>query len=198
MSDVEAAYLAAVEPEIRAGEAPFRVQDDQAADWALRKLAALQQAQAERAAFVSRETQRLRDWQHQLDQRDAAEVAFFSGLLEAYYRALQAAGKLGRRKGYPLPRGTLTVQPLGVKWTVDPEALLRWAQSRGLTRTRTEPAWNLISARLTPEALSLGARAIDTQTGEVVDAVRLERLPGEQFKVKLVGEKGEGQDGADV
>jgi uncharacterized small protein (DUF1192 family) len=181
----------------------FVIESDDAANWALRRLAAVEDAHRQRTAFIKAEITRLSDWQADEDAKAARERTFFEGLLRRYLELLREQGKLGRRKSYPLPNGTLGFQARPLDYAVvDGEALLTWACDHNLVRVVYSPEWGDIRRDLHPVAEALGEGAyveeIDETTGEVlrlpVPGVQVSRLPSEAFHIRLPKEKAE--DGA--
>ena len=152
----------------------FQVDDDQKADWALRKIA---EADAEFA--------RMHDWYKQqleaAQQRHDDRVAFFTGLLAAYFGRVPVKDTKTMQK-YALPSGelVLTKEKSDFKAT-DPALLLGWCQENDPTLVAVElkPAWAEIKKRL--QATDAGI--VDTETGALVDGVELITKP-EAFQAK--------------
>jgi Bacteriophage Mu Gam like protein len=168
---------------------PFVVDSDDKADWCLRKIAQLRATQAERAAYVARETGRLTDWQAKEDRQAEQSLEFFTHLLHGYLRGLRDLGTLGQRKSYPLPHGVLKLRAAEVKWARDDTALLPWAKAAGLVRVTESPDWAGIKTRIQPARASAGAEAIDVKTGEVVPGVTVEWPAREVFSVATEGDE---------
>lgn len=167
-----------------AADEAWRITDDSAADWALRRIAQLRRAIEQRKQFVEREIERLRAWQAERDEPDLRTIAFFEGHLRMYFDRLRTEGALGKRKSYKLPHGTLAVRASGPKYERDNEMLLRWAQETGdetLVRITATPAWTEIKKRITvgPD----GRSVIDTVTGEVIPGIEVAEPAGETFSV---------------
>jgi len=124
---------------------------------------------AERAASVAEQIEDLHVWQDQQEAQDQREVAYFEGLLAAYYDCLNATDRLGRKTGYALSGGVLRRRTTGVSWQVKDEApFVEWATAKQLIRTKTEVAWRDLKRRLQPVADQVGAEAIDRVNGEVI------------------------------
>ena len=152
----------------------FTIDNDQKADWALRKIA---EADAELA--------RMQDWYKQqleaAQQRHDDRVAFFTGLLVEYFGKVPVKDTKTTQK-YALPSGelVLTKEKQDFKAT-DPAILLGWCQENDPTLVAVElkPAWAEIKKRLT----TTDAGIVDTETGLIVEGVELITKP-EQFQAK--------------
>jgi Bacteriophage Mu Gam like protein len=159
----------------------FVIENDSQADWALRKLGALQSDDAEREAFVTAELARLEQWEQQQTLKSQRAQEYFTSLLRAYYARLRQAGKVNaRNKTYSLPHGKLSMRTHEPQWLRDAPALLAWADELGLVLIKKELDWPALKARLIPD----GTGAIDAQTGEVIPGLTLARAPGETFAAK--------------
>jgi hypothetical protein len=178
--DMDAEQLAATGPDA-ADSTAFVIENDSQADWALRKLVALQSDDAEREAFVTAELARLEQWEQQQTLKSQRAQEYFTSLLRAYYARLRQAGKVNaRNKTYSLPHGKLSMRAHEPQWLKDAPALLAWADELGLVLIKKEVDWPAIKARLIPD----GTGAVDAQTGEVIPGLTLARAPGETFSAK--------------
>ena len=152
----------------------FQVDDDQKADWALRKIA---EADAELDRLQAWYSQQLETARQRHDDR----VNLFQGLLARYFATVPAKDTKTMRK-YALPSGelVLTKEKSDFKAT-DPALLLGWCQENAPTLVAVElkPAWAEIKKRLQV----IDAGIVDTETGALVDGVELITKP-EAFQAK--------------
>ncbi|MDP3702895.1 MAG: host-nuclease inhibitor Gam family protein, partial [Candidatus Omnitrophota bacterium] len=163
----------------------FTIDSDGAADWAVRKIGEAEARMRRDAATVRAEAERWEAWQAKRDEQNQATIDYMQSRLSAYYDQIKAEGLLPRKsRSYKLPHGVLQARTHAIKWHRDEARLLEWARGVGLVRTREEPEWNEIVKRLAPEAQQIGAAAIDTATGEVVEGVTVEELPKDVFNAK--------------
>ena len=167
----------------------WRIEDDGRADYALRKIGALESSKAKRAAYVAAEIERLQAWQSHEDQQDQRGIDFFTSHLSRYADQLVADGVLhAKRKSYKLPHGTLQFRAKAITFARNAEELLPWAVALGLIRTKTEVDWEAVKARLVIaiEVTAIGERhtVIDQGTGEVVPGVTVESPAHDEFSVK--------------
>src|SRR5690606_19719631 len=157
-------YLRYVEEQIEAQDEGFRIDSDDKAEWAVRKIKLAQIAIEKRRQFVQAEIERLQAWQQMMDERDQATIDWMTSLLRPYFEALRP--QLGKRKSYSLPSGTLQVRTAQVSYARDEEQLLTYARQIGLVKIRESVDWAEIKKRLQPAGNHPGAPVVDTETGE--------------------------------
>lgn len=176
-------YLHYVEEQIEAHDEIFRIDNDDKAEWAIRKIKQAQQNIERRKAFVQAQIERLQAWQQMMDERDQATIDRMTGLLQPYFEALRPT--LGRRKSYSLPSGVLQVRTAQVSYARDEEQLLPYARKIGLVKVKETPDWAEIKKRLQPAGETPGAPVVDTETGEIVPGVTVAEPEREVFSVKV-------------
>src|SRR5690606_29158508 len=179
-------YLRYVEEQMEAHDDGFKIDNDDKAEWAVRKIRQAQLAIEKRRQFVQAEIERLQAWQQMMDERDQATIDRMTGLLQPYFEALRPA--LGRRKSYSLPSGTLQVRTAQVSYARDEEQLLPYARQIGLVKVKETPDWAEIKKRLQPAGETPGAPVVDTETGEIVPGVTVQEPEREVFSVKVEAE----------
>lgn len=173
-------YLRYVEEQMETQDEGFRIDSDDKAEWAVRKIRQAQLAIEKRRQFVQAEIERLQAWQQMMDERDQATINRMTGLLQPYFEALRPS--LGKRKSYRLPSGVLQVRASGPKFERNDEQLLPWAKAVGLVRIKEQPDWSAIKDRLhVTDSLAV----VDRETGEVVPGVVVVEPAGETFSVKV-------------
>lgn len=174
------------------GASHFRIESDDLAEWALRKIRRVQREISSRAEFIEKQKSLLTTWQESLDVQAQRTQMFFEGLLHGYLLRLQESGKLGRKKSWALPNGTLQLRISPPQYAVvDAAAFLAWCQDHQLTEVVITPKWGEAKKRFSETAH--GVEAIDRETGEViadqVPGIIVARPERETFSVKLVNEK---------
>jgi hypothetical protein len=150
----------------------FRLEDDSAAAWAMRKLRAARLRMASNEQLAAEERFRIQQWLDQVQAPLEREVTYFEAILTHY--ALAVREEEGR-KSVSLPAGTVTTRPGNPKWQVDDD-FVPWAKNNAphLLRVKTEPALSEIKKRLLPRD---DGTAIDGATGEVVPGVSVASQP---------------------
>lgn len=145
----------------------FRVEDDDAANWALRKLRAIRARQTDHERLAEGEIARVRDWLAEVVGPLQRDAAFFEGLLADYARRCRENPDDGR-KTISLPSGSVTTRQGSPRWTVNPDAFLPWARQNfpDLIRVREEPDLASIKAAAT----AVDERAV-TAAGEIIPGI---------------------------
>lgn len=143
----------------------FRVHDDQAAAWAMRRLFSIENKIGEYQRIADAERTRIEDWLTEVNSPLAKSRDYFVGLLMDYARRQRDEDG---RKSIPLPHGKITSRSTQPKWHVREDEVLPWAR-------QTHP--DVIAVK---ESLSLTAmkdrfqvvegRVID-ENGEVVPGI---------------------------
>lgn len=180
-------YLRYVEEQMGTQDEGFRIDSDDKAEWAVRKIRQAQTDIEERRAFVQAQIESLQTWQRTMDERDQATIDRMKSLLHPYFEALRP--QLGKRKSYSLPSGTLQVRTSQVQFARDDAKLIEAYRAAGLVKLKESPDWAAIKKRLKPVDNKPGAAVVDVETGEVVEGVTVAEPEKETFSVKVeVGE----------
>lgn len=149
----------------------FRVNDDSAAVWAMRKLAAIQAKQRELTRIADREVQRITEWIEAETKPLERRAAFFEGLLVDYGRRQRMDEG---RKSINLPHGKITTRAGADKWHIAADQTLEWLKANGmesLIRVKEEPALSLIK-----DAMQVSEGRAIAPTGEVVPGIVIESV----------------------
>lgn len=171
----------------------WSVTDDGSADYALRKLGALQASQAKRAAYVAAEIERLQAWAQHEDAQDQRGIDFFTSHLSRYADQLVADGTIhAKRKSYKLPHGTLSFRAKATAFEVtNQDEFLRWAQRTDtrFVRSKVEVDWASLKAALVLQAdQTVCAEIVNEETGEVasveVYGLRVKSPAHDEFQAK--------------
>ena len=167
--------MAIAQSAMESGEERFRVENDQQADWCLRKI-----------AEADRELERMKGWYEM--QTEAAQkehdsrVNYFTCLLQDYFSTVPVHETKTMEK-YQLPSGELVLNKAKADFVkADEEKLLKWCADNDpyLIKVTTAPKWGDLKKRLTV----IEGKAVDADTGLFVDGVEIEDKPKE-FKVKV-------------
>lgn len=176
-------YLRYVEEQIEAQDEGFRIDSDDKAEWAVRKIKLAQLAIEKRRQFVQAEIERLQAWQQMMDERDQATIDWMTSLLRPYFESLRP--QLGKRKSYSLPSGVLQVRTAQVSYARDEEQLLPYARQIGLVKVKESVDWAELKKRLKPAGERPGDPVVDAETGEIVPGVTVQEPEREVFSVKV-------------
>ncbi len=141
----------------------FRIEVDDVASWALRKLARLRMDQHRDDTTAALEHERIAAWRDDQAAHRAHDVEFFTAHLVDYARRQRALG----RKSVPLPPGTLKTRENAERIQVsDAEAFVTWARSGAaldLVRERPVPDMTAIA-----KALTIAGDAVVDESGVIV------------------------------
>lgn len=176
-------YLRYVEEQIEAHDDGFKIDNDNTAEWAVRKIRQAKESIEKRRQFVEAEIERLRRWQETMDERDQATIDRMTSLLRPYFESLRP--QLGKRKSYSLPSGVLQVRTAQVSYARDEEQLLTYARQIGMLKVRESVDWAELKKRLRPASDHVGAPVVDVETGEIVPGVTVQEPEREVFSVKV-------------
>jgi hypothetical protein len=159
-------------------EEGFRVDDDQKADWALRKLAVIRRKQAENQSIFDAELARIKEWLSKVNTALERDSAYFEAVLTPYALQQRSEG----RKTVTLPHGTLktTAGQSHIEFK-DESKFIEWAKVNdpALLRIKTDVDKSALKVLISEEGV-----LISTQ-GEIIPDVEV--IPG-QTSVKFITE----------
>ena len=147
----------------------FRVEDDGAAAWAMRKLRTIRSKQAENAQLYADELARLDLWLDEVNKPLDNDANYFESLLNDYAIRCRDNSEDGR-KSLNLPTGKVTTRSGTAKWEVDSESFMAWAKTNqpDLIRIKEEPNIQAIK-----EFTYWKDDVAITAEGEVIPGVRI-------------------------
>lgn len=170
----------------------FRIQDDNQADWALRKIARARQDLKEAEETAAIEIEKINRW---LDgQRDESlrTERFFTALLQEYYEPRFMTNP--DKKTYKLPSGKVQRRTQQPQFDRDNEALLAWLKQRGMTdyvEVKETPKWG----ELKQQVQVVGEHVVIKDgplKGEIVDGVEVVHRPPIFRVITTEGDDGNG------
>lgn len=162
--------------------APWRIADDGAADWAVRKIAEERAEPARIRELAETEIERIEAKLAAAEKRCENGTKFLTSKLSEYFKTVpHKATKT--KESYRLLSGTLTMKIGGVQMKQDDEALLAFLKQSGnddMIQTVEKPRWGEYKKRLAIQ----GGQVVDTETGELVEGVSVIEKPN-VFSVDL-------------
>ncbi|HQE04583.1 MAG TPA: host-nuclease inhibitor Gam family protein [Bacillota bacterium] len=170
----------------------FRIQDDNQADWALRKIARARQDMKEAEETAAMEIEKINRW---LDgQRDESlrTERFFTALLQEYYEPRFMTNP--DKKTYKLPSGKVQRRTQQPQFDRDNEALLAWLKQREMTdyiEVKESPKWG----ELKQQVQVVGEHVVIKDgplKGEIIDGVEVVHRPPTFRVVTTEGDDGNG------
>lgn len=100
----------------------FQIQDDQGAEWALKKIREAREEQVKWETFYAERLEAVR-------QKTQETVDYMTGLLQMYFASVPHRVTKGGTEKYALPSGELICKPAGIDYERDEGALLSWCEA---------------------------------------------------------------------
>ena len=144
----------------------FKVDNDQKADWAIRKLSKIRKQQAINKAIFDKEVIRVTEWLSKVNANLDGDALYFEAVLTPY--ALQE--RFNGRKSLVLPHGTVKTTAGRPKIEFESEeGFIEWAKVNdpALLRVKTE-----IDKKTLNELITDDNKVISTQ-GEIIPSVKV-------------------------
>ena len=157
----------------------FVIDNDMKADWAVRRIAAIEAETQRMLDFYKDQSEKLKA---QCDQR----TAYFKGLLQRYLMTVPARETKTQMK-HSLPSADLVLRKPALKYEHDDQQLLKWLQQNDMsefTQVKITPAWGELKKHLSV----VGDSVILTDTGEIVEGVTA-GMSDPEFVVKVKEEE---------
>jgi len=159
----------------------FTIDDEQKANWALRKIRKLTEKRKANIQLAEAEIERINTWLKEVNGDLEQSIDYFTGLLEGYHR--QVLEQDPKAKTIKLPYGKLKMRAQQPEFIRDNDKLLSWLKQSNKTDyivVKESPDW----AQLKKTLQVAGNALVDTETGEVVEGVEVvEREP--KFSVEV-------------
>lgn len=144
----------------------FKVDDDEKAEWAVRKLARIRRKQSENKAIHDQELERISEWLKTVNDALERDAAYFEAVLTPY--ALQE--RSNGRKSLVLPHGT--VKTTGGRPKIEFESedkFIEWAKENDAELLRIK---HEINKKVLNDLITDDFQVISTQ-GEIIPNVRV-------------------------
>ncbi len=167
----------------------FIVDNEQKANWALRKIRQLQEKRVANIELAENEIERINMWLDDINSELEQSIDFFTGLLEQYHRRIFEQDP--KAKTIKLPHGKLKMRKQQPEFIRDDGKLLAWLESQGTVgkayiKIIKSPHW----ADLKKKLEIAGDKMVDPESGLIVVGVEvIEREPKLYVEVKSVDEK---------
>ena len=159
----------------------FCIKDLNGANWAFRKIKAMQQKIDENEALASAEQMRIADWLKAQNNKDEDTISFFTALLTDYF---QSERKIDPKFKLSTPYGEMTSRKSD-KWEYDEEVLVKSLKDAELTEyiKITELPMKAEIKRNKAVFLITELGTLATRDGDVIDGVTVTN--GETISVKV-------------
>jgi phage host-nuclease inhibitor protein Gam len=157
----------------------FTVDDQEKANWALRKLRSLQEKKLANEELANKEKAKIDAWLNEVNSQLDQDIEYFQGLLTAY--AIRLRQEDPKFKSIKLPNGKFGFRKQQPKWQYDDRKLLEYLKLNNLNeliRTKEE----VDKSKLKKLVQIVNGQAIDPEAGEVIDRITIVE---DKFKIDL-------------
>ena len=149
----------------------FTIENLDSANWAFRKLAAIERKRSEIKELADKEIQRIKEWQKQEEKGLNNSKEFFEGLLTEYFirqREVDPKFKIST------PYGKVSSRKQQPKWNYDNDKVVEWLKKNNseLIRIKEEP-----DKREIKKAYKVVGNNVVTENGEIVEGITVEDRP---------------------
>mgnify|MGYP001024516208 CR=1 FL=1 len=163
----------------------FIIDDDQKANWALRKIRQLQEKRKANIQLAEAEIERINTWLKEVNGDLEQSIDYFTGLLEGYHR--QVLEQDPKAKTIKLPYGKLKMRAQQPKFVRDDDKLLAWMKKEWpdihpyYIKITERPDWKDLKDFLEV----CGDKMVDPESGLIVEGVEvIAREPKFSLEVK--------------
>ena len=153
----------------------WRIASDEAADWAVARIAEERAELARIKALADEQINRIMEKVQAAEKRCENGTAYLTSKLAEYFGTVPHK-KTKTTESYRLLSGTLKMKLGGYSMQQDDEKLLAWLKASGNTdmiKTTEKPMWGEFKKRLEV----VGGQIVDNTTGEIVDGVEVIEKP---------------------
>lgn len=159
----------------------FKVDDEQKANWALRKIAQFQKQQKHNNELATIEISKIEDWNKSENERLQQSIDFFQGHLASF--AMEQREKDAKFKSMKLPNGRIGFRKKQAKWNYDDDQVieaLKKAEMTDFINVTEKP--NKSQIKKSFEVMN--GKVVNPDTGEFIEGITVDE-PGEDFTVKV-------------
>ncbi len=147
----------------------FEIKNLETANWALRKITAINKIMAEKEALAKREHERIDLWREKVVEQDKRNILFFEGLLKRYFTEERTKDKKFKLS---TPYGSVTSRKQPAKWEYTDTAIEE-LEKLGLNDfIKTEVTKTLKKAEIKKAFQAINGKAV-TKDGEIVEGITI-------------------------
>jgi len=157
----------------------YKITDIESANWAFRKLRAIQEKENDIKKLAEKEIERIKAWQEKELETLNNSKSFFEGLLSEYF--IKEREKDPKFK-ISTPYGKVSARKQQPKWNYDEDKLIEWLKENDmeLVRVKYEPNKTEIKKRY-----KVVGNVVTTEDGEIVEGITVEEQP-DAIAIKVV------------
>lgn len=151
----------------------FKIINLESANWAFRKLKAIEEKEAEIEKLMDKELKRIQDWAHHDLDKCKDSKQFFEFLLEEYFREQK---ELDPNFKLSTPYGKVSSRKQQSKWNYDDEKVLEWLEQNDMNLIRMKYIYELDKAEI-KKKFKIAGNNVVTEDGEIVEGITIEEQP---------------------
>lgn len=163
----------------------FKIENLNSANWAFRKLSAMENKRKEIKELADKEMERIEEWQEQETKGLNNSKEFFEGLLVEYFARQK---EVDPKFKLSTPYGKVSVRKLPDKWEYDDKELLTYLEAAkpDLIRIKKEVDKASLKKKVTEskEFAICDNQVVNMETGEVINGVTVTEQP-EKITIKV-------------
>lgn len=159
----------------------FKIEDLEQLNWALRKLATLDEQQSEIDELADKEMLRIKSWHEKESESIGHSKSFFESLVGEY--AIKQRDNDPKFKNVKTPYGKVGFRKQQPKWNYDDEILIKHLKASELTdlfKTKEEPK----KAEIKKQFKVLDSGQVVDSNGEIVPGITVEEQ-GDKLDIKV-------------
>lgn len=149
----------------------FVVDDENKANWALRKIKQMKDQIDNNNALAQAEIDKIEHWNNEVNKQAQESIDYFTSLLTSY--ALNKRAEDPKFKSLKLPNGRIGFRKSQPKWVYDNDKVIETLEKANLTdfiRVKKEPS----KADIKKAFDVAGDKVINPDTGEVIEGITIE------------------------
>lgn len=157
----------------------FRIESTEQANWAFRKLRAINVKSNEIKELAAAERQRIDEWEKKELSVLENSTEFFEGLLAEYFvkqRELDPKFKLST------PYGRVSSRKQQPKWNYEDEKVLNWLKENDTELIKIKEEINKVELK---KKYQIVGNTVVTEDGEIVEGITVEEVP-DSINIKVV------------
>jgi|SRR5690625_1217331 len=159
----------------------FVVDDENKANWALRKIKQMNDQIADNNALAQAEIDKIERWQNEVNEQAQSSIDYFQSLLAEY--AIKKREEDPKFKSLKLPNGRIGFRKSQDKWVYDNDKLiesLEKAELKDFIRVKKEPSKKDIKKAFEV----VDGKVVNPDTGEVIEGITVENQ-ADKFNVAV-------------
>src|SRR5699024_905065 len=149
----------------------FTIENLDSANWAFRKLAAIERKRIEIKELADKEIERIKEWQKQEEKGLNNSKEFIEGLLTEYFiRQKEVDSKFK----ISTPYGKVSSRKQQPKWNYEDEKVLNWLKENDKELVRIKEEVNKAELK---KKYQIAGKEVVTEDGEIVEGITIEERP---------------------